>query len=172
MFCPRCGSTISEGLKYCRNCGLPISQVSTYVATGGTANLASPQSSEIEASEYLTPKQRLVLTIALVVLSPAIFAVIAESFNLAPDLAAIPAVLIPIGILWATFHYKAVVRRRAREQAIIANNSASNSAMAYPVQPVVQGAATYQSQLPPQRTNPLTEASRGSVIEDETRKLP
>lgn len=42
MYCPRCGSQNTETTKYCRQCGLPLQQVSGYVATGGTGALAQP----------------------------------------------------------------------------------------------------------------------------------
>ncbi|MEP7271731.1 MAG: hypothetical protein ABI882_09510 [Acidobacteriota bacterium] len=167
MFCPRCGSPTNEGLKYCRNCGLPITPVSTYVATGGTANLTANPTSDIEISEYLTPKQKMILTIVLCLMSPAIVAVLAEWLGSDGDIAAIPAILMPVGIIWAVFHYKSVLRRRTRSQASM---MISPPPMQYP--PPQVAAAPYQQQLPPQRTNPLAEASRGSVIEDETRKLP
>lgn len=165
MFCPRCGSPVNESLKYCRNCGLPVSQISTYVATGGTASLTPTQGNEVD--EYLTPKQRLALTIVLLLLLPAVIAVIAESLNLNSDVVAIPSVLMPAGIMWAIFHYKAVMRRRRKDQALITDVPP----MVYPAQPVIGNAVPQQAQLPPPNTNPLAEASRGSVIEDETRKL-
>ena len=167
MFCPRCGAPINDSLKYCRNCGLPISQVSSYVATGGTANIAPPSATSTHSGEYLTPKQRLVLTIMLMILSPAIFAVIAESLGLHPGIASIPAVLMPVGIIWAVFHYKAVVRRREMERQYI---TMSPAAARTPQTPQV-GAVHYPTALPPHQTNPLAEVPPGSVVEDETRKL-
>lgn len=176
MFCPRCGSPTHEGLKFCRNCGLPITPVSTYVATGGTANLAPQPGSDIEASEYLTPKQKLVLTIALCLLSPAILAVMAEMIGVDGEIAAIPAVLMPVGIIWAVFHYKSVVRRRRAMAAYPMPQQMSF------VPPPAMGATPYQHQIPqhqmpqhqmpPHRTNPLLDATRGSIVEDQTKRFP
>jgi hypothetical protein len=168
MFCPRCGSPINESLKYCRNCGLPISQISSYVATGGTANLAQSSAPGTVSNEYLTPKQRLILTIMLMVFSPAIFAAIAESLGFDAVIGSVPAVLMPIGIIWAIFHYKAQVRRREQQR----QQMMTPAMTAYsPQQPQV-GAVPYPTALPPHQTNPLADVPRGSVIEDETRKLP
>ena len=158
MFCPRCSAQITEGLKYCRNCGLPISQISSYVATGGTANLAPVSPSGPLSTEDLTPKQWLAVPIMLLVLSPAIVAVFAEALNLNSELAAIPAVLMPVGIILAIFHYKAQIRRLRELQQ---------------PQGMMPPPTVYAAQpLPPHRTNPLADVTRGSVVEDETRRLP
>lgn len=169
MFCPRCGSPINESLKFCRACGLPLAQVSTYVATGGTANLAPGQPPpQLEVDEYLTPGQKLALMIVIMLLSPALLALLAEAFGAPEELIAIPAVLMPAGILWAVFHYKAVMRRRKAMAAQIANNLPAAPMQFIPQQPVDVYAP---AQLPQPRTNPLADVSRGSVIEDETQRL-
>jgi hypothetical protein len=103
----------------------------------------------------------------LMILSPAIFAVIAESLGLPSGIASIPAVLMPVGIIWAVFHYKAVVRRREMERQYI---TMSPAAARTPQTPQV-GAVPYPTALPPHQTNPLAEVPPGSVVEDETRKL-
>lgn len=166
MFCPRCGSPTNDGLKFCRNCGLPITPVSTYVATGGTANLAHNPGTEIEASEYLTPKQKLILTIVLCLLSPAILAVLAEMIGVDAEIAAVPAVLMPIGIIWAAFHYNSVVRRR---RAMVQRQMQQQMPF---IPPSAIEPAPYQHQITPHRTNPLMDATRGSVVEDQTKRFP
>jgi len=168
MFCPRCGASINDSLKYCRNCGLPISQISSYVATGGSANLAPQSEPGALSGEYLTPKQRMTLTIMLVILSPAIFAVLGKSLGLPPGIASIPAVLMPVGLIWAVFHYKAQVRRRRLEQQY----GMMAPTTAHTPQPPQVAPVPYPTPLPPHQTNPLAEVPRGSVVEDETRKLP
>lgn len=170
MFCPRCGSPINESLKFCRACGLPLAQISTYVATGGTANLTpGPYPPQLEFDEYLTPGQKLALMIVLMLLSPALLALLAEAFGAPAELVAIPAILMPAGILWAVFHYKAVMRRRQAMAAQLPNN-ASGASLQLPQQQAGEAYPVPQ-QLPQARTNPLTDVSRGSVIEDETQKL-
>lgn len=169
MFCPRCGNQINGGLKFCKTCGLPVAQISTYVATGGTAPLspqpqpAPPAVLPLEQLEYLTPKQQMLLTILLFAFSTPIIAILSEMLGLPGEITALAAILTPIGIGWSVLHYKAQMRRREylRQQA-----------MALPMQPPQMPPPAYQAALSPPPTNPLGEARRGSVVEDETRKLP
>ncbi len=42
MFCPRCGASNTDTVKFCRQCGLPMQPLGAYVASGGTAGLATP----------------------------------------------------------------------------------------------------------------------------------
>ncbi len=163
MFCPRCGASILDGLKFCRNCGLPVTQVSTYVATGGTANLATQ--AEADPSEYLTPLQKLILTIIALVISPAVFAILAEMLGLDGTIAAFPSVFMPIGIIWAIFHYKSVMRRRKHNSMQFANQPIIEQPR--PAQIIDPGVPV----LPPTQTNPLHDPRRGSVVEDETQRF-
>jgi hypothetical protein len=151
--------------------------VSTYVATGGTANLSAGQPPPIEVDEYLTPGQKLAITIVLLLLLPAILAVVAEGFGFDGEIVAVPAILLPVGIMWAIFHYKAVMRRR-QTQAIQAANALpaqgqyiSEYGINLGMQQPPADAYSYPQQLPQSRTNPLPEPTRGSVIEDETQRL-
>jgi hypothetical protein len=149
MYCPRCGSEITGTSKFCRNCGLPIEQIAGYVAGEVPPPIEAPD-------EYLTPRQQLVLTILLIVMSPALVAVASEMMGLDGSFAAFPAVLAPFGIVWAFFHYKATMRRRER-QAVA------------PPRPAIQPPPV---QLPPHDTNPLNAPPpRSSVVEDETRRF-
>lgn len=166
MFCPRCGNQINGGLKFCKTCGLPLAQISTYVATGGTAPLSQqpqPAPPALEQLEYLTPKQQMILTILLFVFSIPAIAIVSEMLGLPEEIIALASVLMPIGIGWSVFHYKAQMRRREylRQQA-----------MAMPMQTPQMPPPVYQAALTPPPTNPLADVTRGSVIEDETRKLP
>ena len=163
MFCPRCGASILDGLKFCRNCGLPVTQVSTYVATGGTASLTTPP--EVDPTEYLTPLQRLILTIVVLVAAPAIVAILSAMIGLDGAFVAIQSVFTPIGIVWAIFHYKSVMRRRKHNQLLYAN------------QPIIEQPQRAQiidpgvPALPQTPTNPLREPRQGSVVEDETQRF-
>jgi hypothetical protein len=103
----------------------------------------------------------------LMILSPAIFSVIAESLGFQPGIASIPAVLMPVGIIWAVFHYKAQVRRRELERQYMMMPPAATRTP----QPPQVGAVPFATALPPHRTNPLVDVAPGSVVEDETRKL-
>lgn len=168
MFCPRCGSQIGEGLKFCKSCGLPVAQISTYVATGGTAPLIQPlQAPAAPApSGSLTPKQQLIFTILTFVFIIPVVAVISEILAINADLAALPAIMLPLGIIWAVFRYKTQMRRQQQQQQF--SFPAQTSAPTY--QSAV--APAHQAPLPPPRTNPLADPMRGSVTEDETRRLP
>ena len=162
MYCPRCGSSVPENTKFCRGCGLPLAAITNFVASGGAEPPPSaPSSNPLDGLlSGMTPKQRLVLTILFFVFAPTILGVIIESIGL-KQLAGIPSVLIPIGIVWAVFHYKN--RMRLLQQAPTPFTAAP---------PNLAGQA-YQPPLPPVQTNPLAATpSRGSVVEEKTQHLP
>jgi uncharacterized membrane protein YvbJ len=112
MYCPRCGSQNTDATKFCRQCGLPLTQVMDYVAAGGTGALAHPPSPPPlpETSEMLALKQKRILTILSVCIAPVVFAIIAEALKVG-DIAGIPFLLVPVGIVWAAFHYRMQLRR-------------------------------------------------------------
>lgn len=169
MFCPRCGSPNTETTKFCRQCGLSLTQVTDFVSSGGTAPISTPSSSTSPVSKPLdgmTPKQRLVLTILLFVFAPAFFGVVGKALgaeDIAKGLAGISSVLMPLGIIWAVFRYKALMRRLQWEQ----------TQQTAPPQTAFQP-QTYQPPLPPPQTNPIATPAtpeRGSITEEETRKF-
>jgi len=178
-----------------------MAQISDYVAAGGTGALAQPPSYSApppfqftETAEMLALRQKRILTILSVCIAPVIFAIIAEGMFNVDEVAGIPFLLVPLGIAWAIFRYKTQLRQlqeqqlqqyyaqqqyhqpmpqQAPQQApgpklIIqspSNQSQSSQAQSGQAQPG-------QPQLNAPRTNPLAEPSRGSVVEDETRKFP
>src|SRR5262245_8402105 len=163
MFCPRCGSSNSDTTKFCRQCGLPLSQVTDYVASGGTAPLThSPStSSQITKSiEWMTPKQQLVVTILLLAFAPAIFGVLGGSIGIGGGLAGIASVLMPIGIVLAIFRYS-YQKRHLKQQPVQQNQA----------QPLLQP-ESYNPPIVAPPTNPIATPVRGSVIEDETQRFP
>lgn len=180
MYCPRCGSQNTDTTKFCRQCGLPIAQVMDYVATGGTGALAQPPSPPqlIETSEMLALKHKRALTIISVCIAPIIFAILADEVFHYDDLAGIPFLLVPIGILWARFRYRMQLRRlqerqlqefyerQQRQQAMPQQSTGPKLIIQAP------SAQPQAAQLDTPRTNPLAEPAHGSVIEDETRKFP
>ena len=168
MFCPRCGTPTNEALKFCRGCGLPMAQVSNYVATGGTANLTPGP--PLEVDEYLTPGQKLALTIVGLLLMIPTLAIWAEAMGLGGEIVAIPSILLPGGIMWAIFHYKSVMRRR-RNQAFQQMANLPAVPAQYIQQPPAEAYQYPPQQLPQSHTNPLTQPGRGSVIEDETQRF-
>ncbi len=174
MFCPRCGAQNTETTKFCRQCGLPMSQITNYVSAGGTAPIAQQQPPAPPGSiapDGMTPKQKLILTILLFVFSPAIFAVFGEMLGLhrvGEALASISAVLMPIGIVWAVFRYKAQQRRLQQQQS----PQQMQPPMPQHLPQQIYQPPTYQPAISPPPTNPLATPIRGSVTEDETQRLP
>jgi zinc-ribbon domain len=158
MYCPNCGSQVAETTKFCRQCGLPLNQLAEYVASGGTAPLLSQPLNRTIGG--LTPKQQLVLTIMLIVFAPALFGLIGEQIGV-PQVAGIPAILMPLGIVWAIFRYKNQ-HRRLREQQ-------SDQTMQTPQQHFEP--QTYRPPLQAPPTNPIATPSGGSVTEAETEQL-
>ncbi|MCI0392321.1 MAG: zinc ribbon domain-containing protein [Acidobacteria bacterium] len=187
MYCPRCGSQDTEQTKFCRQCGLPLQQITDYVATGGSGTLAQPQSLPAppppamlpETSEMVALKQKRILTILSICIAPIIIAIIGESLNV-EEVAAIPFILTPIGLAWAIFRYKTQLRRLQERQvqeyyAQLQYHQQTPQHTPGPklifLSPSNQPPSN-QPQLNAPRTNPLAEPSRGSVVEDETRKFP
>lgn len=175
MFCPRCGSENTNAIKFCRQCGLGLQQVTGYVASGGTAPLPQPQmvsSNPIsKATDGLMPKQQMILMIMLLAMSPAIFGVLGLG-----SLSGISAVLMPIGIVFTVMRYKAQ-KRRLQEMMMpqpmyppVPPYQMPPQVMPYglpqPVQQTYQP-PVYQPSPPP--TNPLKPSA--SVTEDETRRF-
>ncbi|HMV49250.1 MAG TPA: zinc ribbon domain-containing protein [Blastocatellia bacterium] len=180
MFCPRCGSPNPDTTKFCRQCGLGLQAVTGYVAGGGTAQLpqSQPTSSNpiANVTEGLTPKQKMILAILVMVMSPAIFGTLGMG-----SLSGVSAVLMPIGIVFVVMWFKAQQRRL--------QEAASRQQMYPPAQPYQMPPPTayglpqagqptvsqthqppvYQHPPSPPPTNPL---GPGSIIEDETRRLP
>ena len=187
MYCPRCGTANTETIKFCRQCGLPIAQVSGFVASGGTGALISPppmhhqQAMPVqlaETSEMLALKQKRIMTIMAMIFLPIVFAIIGEEMFNAGEVFAATFLLIPLGITWAIYHYKTQLRRLQEKQ--VQQHFAAQQPM---YQPTGQGGQAYsspipqpvfQGQLAPPPTNPLNVANPvpSSVIEDETRRFP
>jgi hypothetical protein len=204
MYCPRCGSQDTDATKFCRQCGLPLAQVNDYVAAGGTGALARPATppSLPETSEMLALKQKRTLTILSVCIAPIVFAILADEVLRMGDIAGLPFLLVPLGIVWARFRYKMQLRRMqerqlqeyyAQQHQSMPQQAMPQQAMpqqAMPQQAMPQQAPTPKLIIQPQtdpsqlaqlaqsaqmdapRTNPLPEATPGSVVEDETRKFP
>lgn len=184
MYCPRCGSQNTDATKFCRQCGLSLTQIIGYVATGGTGALAQPPpplpppTKLPETSEMLALKQKRILAILSVCIAPVIFAIIGSEMLGLDDLAGIPFLLVPLGIVWASFRYKMQLRRlqeRQLQEYYERQQQYHQAPLQTPTPKLILQPPSDQSQpaqLNAPRTNPLAEASRGSVVEDETRKFP
>jgi len=184
MYCPRCGMQNTETTKFCRQCGLSLTQVTGFGA-GGTGALAGPQQPMPqqmlapgqlpETSEMLALKQKRTMTIMAMCILPVVLAIIGEEMFNAGEVVATMFLLIPLGVVWASSRYK-VELRRLQEQQLQQFYAAQQPVYPQPApspQPGFQ-AQSYSPQLPPPPTNPLNLANpaHGSVIEDQTRKLP
>lgn len=202
MFCPRCGSPNPETTKFCRQCGLGLTQVSSYVATGGTGQLtpptAAPTSSLAQLTAGYTPKQKMWLTILCLVFLPSLLVALSDAVGLDDFFGPLAAVVMCIGIPWAVIHFRNQTRLleqhrwqlqaqlnqlpvgmpmpaaqpylQAPQQTPIQTPVAPAYQQPYAPQPVYQTPASARPEHPP-NTNPLGSAP-GSVIEDETRRLP
>ncbi len=184
MYCPRCGTANTETIKFCRQCGLPIAQVSGFVASGGTGALISPPPMHhqqalpvqlAETSEMLALKQKRIMTIMAMIFLPIVLAIIGEEVFNAGEVFAATFLLIPLGITWAIYHYKTQLRRLQEKQ--VQQHFAAQQPMYQPTgqaysSPIPQ--PVFQGQLAPPPTNPLNVANPipSSVIEDETRRFP
>jgi zinc-ribbon domain len=181
MYCPRCGSQNTDATKFCRQCGLPLAQVSDYVAAGGTGALARPAAPPTlpETSEALALKQKRTLTILGVCIAPVIFAILADEVFRVGDIAGVPFLLVPFGIVWARFRYKMQLRRlqeRQLQEYYAQHQQPAPQQAPTPKliiqSPIDQPQSAQFAQLDAPRTNPLPDQSPGSVVEDETRKFP
>ena len=193
MFCPRCGMQNTETTKFCRQCGLPMTQITGFVTTGGTGALTAPApmpqpAAPIqlpETSEMLALKQKKVMTMLAMIILPIVFTIIGEEMFNAGEVLAATFLLIPLGIVWASFRYKTDLRRLQEQQLQQYYAMQQQPIYQQPVRtppPGFQSQAfspTPPAQLPPPPTNPFNLANpahgsvpHGSVIEDDTRKLP
>ena len=179
MYCPRCGSLNTDATKFCRQCGLPLAQVSDYVAAGGTGAIARPPAAAPlpETSEMLALKQQRTLTILGVCIAPVVFAILANEVFKFGDISGIPFLLVPIGIVWARFRYKMRLRRLqeyyAQHHQPMPQQASTPKLILQPQADPSQLAQVAQmSQVDAPKTNPLPDPSPGSVVEDETRKFP
>jgi hypothetical protein len=160
---------------------LPLAQVGDYVATGGTGALARPAAPPPlpETSEMLALRQQRSLTILGVCIAPVIFAILANEVFRVGDVAGVPFLLVPFGIVWARFRYKMQLRRlqeRQLQEYYAQHLQLAPQQAATPkliIQPQTGPSQLSQSaQVDAPRTNPLPDPTPGSVVEDETRKFP
>jgi hypothetical protein len=175
-------------LKFCKNCGLPVAQLTTYVSTGGTAPLMNPPPSQPQyidiknTPEGIKLRQQKVLTLLGFIFSLPAAAIIGANFGLDNVIAPLAFFGMIIGIVWTNFHFKA--KMRLLEQKL--QQQQSSPAYFAPQQPMSSlpqpGAQAWSPALPPSTpqqivpppTNPLQETPqpRPSVVEDETQRLP
>lgn len=198
MYCPRCGAPNADTTKFCRQCGLGLTQVSAYVSTGGTAQLTSSQPTPVSQLAQMTasysPKQKMTLTILALIFLPGLLAVMSDFIGLADALVPVAGIFMCLGIPWAVIHFRNQQRlldqhlrqEQMHQQAILPQLTPQPYALAPQRQPEVpRPSQTPLQQTPAQqpnyqdpqavpqgnspKTNPLGTA--GSVTEDETQRL-
>lgn len=180
MYCPRCGTANTETIKFCRQCGLPLAQVSGFVACGGTGPLVNPPMNQPlpapvqlpETSEMLALRQKRALTILAMFILPVVLTIIGEEAANAGEIMSVLFLLIPLGVTWAVYHYKTQLRR-LQEQQLQQHFAMQNPGFGQMAPPVAMPQPAFQSQLAPPSTNPLSAAGSApsSVVEEETRRF-
>ena len=176
MYCPRCGTQANETTKYCRSCGLALTPLTGYVASGGTLPLqpVAPESSYskhplVQAFLAMEPKRQMTFSILFFVFLIPLLGILSGIVPPLRALVPIAAMGMPLGIVWSVMRYKAM-ERRLREHRYSAN--------AQPVAPLPQRPAYQPPPLATPTTNELEDPRRyqtpvpTSVTEEETRRLP
>lgn len=178
MYCPRCGTQANETTKFCRSCGLALTPLTTYVASGGTVPLQpvvpeAPKSNNalIRTFQELEPRQQRTFLILFFVLLVPLLGALSGIFPPFRAFIPIAAVGMPLGIVWAVMRYKAMERRLHQNQFNPVHLQSNTP-------PPMQQQTTYQPPLSTPTTNQL-EAPRlyqtpvpASITEEETQRLP
>jgi hypothetical protein len=180
MYCPRCGTQLSEAPKFCRSCGLPMLAVNDYVNTGGTMPMSQIVQEEAPTSNnpigrfwnQFEPRQQMVMAILLCAFSTPILAIASDTIGFLEKLVPLAAILTPVGIIFSVMYFKA--KQKQLQQRFV--NAAHAQVPLYqplappplqmPTQPMTQV-------LPPQAAMPIqsTTPDYSSVTEDETQRL-
>ncbi len=178
MYCPRCGTQAIETTKFCRSCGLAMTPVTTYVATGGTTPLTpppmmsdtTPMTTAKSFWAKLPPNQQMIASILSFIFAIPFLGVFAGG-----RLAGMAAILMPLGIVWSVLYFRA--KQRELEQRFHQTQHPPIAQSYTPPQTTGQRAA-YPAP-PPIRTNPLVDAPPPprqqvplSITEEETQRLP
>lgn len=179
MYCPRCGTQAIETTKFCRSCGLAMTPVTTYVATGGTTPLTpppmmndtSPMSTAKGFWEKLPPSQQMIASILSF-----IFAIPVLGTLMGGRMAGLAAILMPLGIVWSILYFRA--KQKELEQRFRQAHPTPIPQSYTPPQTTSQQTA-YQVPPSPFHTNPLADTPPSprqqvplSVTEEETQRLP
>src|SRR5205085_12654958 len=109
MFCPRCGSPNPDTTKFCRQCGLGLTPVSSYIATGGTGQLmptGAPVTSQLaQITAGYSPKQKMTLAILCLVFLPGVLAILTDHMGgLGDVMVPLAGMLMCVGIPWVVIH--------------------------------------------------------------------
>ncbi len=174
MYCPRCGTQLSEAPKFCRSCGLPMLAVNDYVKAGGTVPLPLMTEATLPASKNpiarfwnrFEPKQQMVMAIMLCAFSTPILAIASDIFRPLEKLVPLAGILTPVGIICSVMYFKG--RQRELRQRFI--NAAHAQVPVYqplPPPPLQMPTQPMTQVLPPPSAMP----DFSSVTEEETQRL-
>lgn len=189
-FCRQCGLPLTQLVNY-------VSSGGTTQLTLPSEPVSSPLA---QLTAGYSPKQKMTLAILCLIFFPGVVAIMSSGLGLEDVFVPLAGLLMCIGIPWAVMHFRNQERRLAQEQwqrQMQMNQMYAGAPMQPqpylppPVQPPIQQPAqpsrpqavlqpmqapVYQTPLPatlqePPNTNPLGTAP-GSVVEDETKRLP
>jgi hypothetical protein len=180
MYCPRCGTQLSETPKFCRSCGLPMLPVNDYVKSGGNMPLQQIVEIEKPASKNpiaqfwntFEPRQKMLISILLSVFSTPLLAIASNIIGFLEFFVPFAAILTPIGIIFSVMYFKA--KEKELQQRFV--NAAHAQVPVYqplappplpmPTQPMTQV-------LPPPASMPIQSVTPdfSSVTDEETQRL-
>ena len=188
IFCPRCGASNTEKVKFCRQCGLSMAPVTGYLTGELTAgalpsgpNSTAPGSLKPHSHPLasFSPRQKMALSIILAVTSPALFAIIGLE-----DFSPLAAILMPFVIVLAVFYFRNQDKQLRSKQLVDGSPVPTPVSLTPPSPPLYipppPSGVTLDAPLdtdrklepPPFGRNPSRpESLPGSVTEEETRKL-
>jgi hypothetical protein len=127
----------------------------------------------LESSEMLALRQKRIMSILAICIVPIMMSIIGSEVFKLGEISGLPFLLVPFGIMWTVFHFRIKMRKLQEEQ--LRQHYAMQQAMyTQPTPQPIFASQPQQAHLPPPETNPFNVANPvgGSVIEDETRKLP
>jgi zinc-ribbon domain len=182
MYCPRCGSQNTETTKFCRQCGLSLLEVTSYVATGGTSALTQSTPTPKQVAASFTPRQKMWLAILCLFCLPLIPLGISEATHdhfLSELIGPLYAILLCLGIPTVVMYFRQQAKLLKQMQTPPQPYSAPQQAyvqpqpQAYLQAPMMPVNAVPASDVPRQtpNTNPFAQQP-ASIIEDETKRLP
>jgi len=190
IFCPRCGTSNLQRVRFCRQCGLAMAPVTGYLTGEAPDALLRPELKNNAQSELkpharllasFTPRQKMVLSIILTVISPALFGVLDLD-----ELTPLAAILMPFVIIFVVFYFRNQTKPQPPTKlagttsvpdSISVNPRTAPLYVPPPPQPGAAIEAAFDTdrrlELPAERLNVSSPANLtpGSVTEEETRKL-
>ena len=185
IYCPRCGTSNPQKVRFCRQCGLSMAPVTGYLTGEVPVVQNNPGHHSLKPHARLlasfTPRQKMILSIILAAISPAVFAILDLD-----ELSPLAAILMPFAIIFAVFYFR---NQEKQLRSVLPVGSFAQPASLHVNQPVTPayippsplGGAVFETttdtdrklELPQESFNgqiPLSTAP-GSVTEEETRRL-